>query len=113
MDQLMQSTSFPFAFFGRRASRRLLTLSLVSLGAAAVAVTSVATRAQSPTTSAATTRPAATPSSAGATLAPSTTLGMGSEELQDASESLAQRFSTAAFDAVQSGENGKEPAAWR
>jgi len=46
-------------------------------------------------------------------LAPTPVLGMGDEELKDASVTLAERFNTAAYDALQQGEVSQYPAAWK
>src|SRR4051794_13976577 len=108
---IMRSMTYLCAFFSRRLHRRIASLLLTAGGGvAAIAVTSVTTCAQpgATTPAAASAAPATKP-----LLAPTPVLGMGNVALADAAEAMAQRFSTAAYDTVQVGENQKDLAAWR
>src|SRR4051794_39747159 len=109
---IMRSMTYLCAFFSRRVHRRIASLLLTAGGVTAIAVTSVTTCAQpgatAPAAAAASAAPATEP-----VLAPTPVLGMGNVALADAAEAMAQRFSTAAYETVQVGENQKDLAAWR
>jgi tetratricopeptide (TPR) repeat protein len=97
------------------AARRLTLAALAAAGTLVLASTPGATRGQ-PATGPNQAGPGAAKagvSNAGAAVTPSAFAGIAESELTDAGQGLAQRFSAAAFELLQTGDNDKDKAAWR